>query len=331
MNFEEILDRMLDNVPDEIDKREGSIIYNALAPAAWELNALHDALDYQMSQCFIDTADGESLSRGCADLGIKRKLATNAILHVQLYDEDGLPEEADIDDMFELDGNTYKVTEETDDGYVLRANAGKRISGTGSLIPIDYTNASKITYRVVYYGTDEEEDDALRQRFYEMVNSVPFAGNVSDYRFRIINSIAEVGNCMVLPADTPGIINIYVLDTILQPAKPEIIRKVVEAVEIFTPIGDKPLIQPPSEYGIKIEVRISSGTSEEIRKVINEYFNDLKKEWCSSGENIKVNPSSIGYRLSQVGIVSDVVLNSDRKEIILGKEYIPSIKEVILL
>ena len=42
-SFEDILDRLLENVDDNLDKRQGSIIYDALAPAAAEL-----------AQCYID-------------------------------------------------------------------------------------------------------------------------------------------------------------------------------------------------------------------------------------------------------------------------------------
>lgn len=34
MTFDYIMNRMLESVPDTVDKREGSIIYDALAPAA---------------------------------------------------------------------------------------------------------------------------------------------------------------------------------------------------------------------------------------------------------------------------------------------------------
>ena len=34
ITYEEILKRMLDRVPSGLDKREGSVIYDALAPAA---------------------------------------------------------------------------------------------------------------------------------------------------------------------------------------------------------------------------------------------------------------------------------------------------------
>ena len=37
MTFDYIMNRMLESVPDTVDKREGSIIYDALSPAAAEL------------------------------------------------------------------------------------------------------------------------------------------------------------------------------------------------------------------------------------------------------------------------------------------------------
>ncbi|HCU3121441.1 TPA: phage tail protein, partial [Clostridioides difficile] len=45
MTFENIIKRMLDSVPDTFDKREGSIIYNALAPVAIELTETYIAMD----------------------------------------------------------------------------------------------------------------------------------------------------------------------------------------------------------------------------------------------------------------------------------------------
>ena len=34
MTYEELLRAMLDKVPNDVDKREGSVIYDALAPCA---------------------------------------------------------------------------------------------------------------------------------------------------------------------------------------------------------------------------------------------------------------------------------------------------------
>ena len=43
--FENLIKRMLARAPKEIDKREGSVIYDALAPAAAELAQMYIDLD----------------------------------------------------------------------------------------------------------------------------------------------------------------------------------------------------------------------------------------------------------------------------------------------
>ena len=55
-DFDTILDRMMSNVSDTLDKREGSVIYDALAPAALEIANYYSALDMVMTEVFADTA-----------------------------------------------------------------------------------------------------------------------------------------------------------------------------------------------------------------------------------------------------------------------------------
>ncbi len=64
---------MLENVPSTIDKREGSVMYDALAPAAAELAKAYIELDWMYEQMFANTANREYLIRRCAERGIDRK------------------------------------------------------------------------------------------------------------------------------------------------------------------------------------------------------------------------------------------------------------------
>ena len=41
VSYEGILNRMLNRVPDSLDKREGGVIYTALAPAAAEMKIMY--------------------------------------------------------------------------------------------------------------------------------------------------------------------------------------------------------------------------------------------------------------------------------------------------
>ncbi|GAC41912.1 uncharacterized homolog of phage Mu protein gp47, partial [Paenibacillus popilliae ATCC 14706] len=56
ITYEEILERCLERIPDDMDKREGSVIYTALAPAAAELAIMYSLLQSEMDRAFPDTA-----------------------------------------------------------------------------------------------------------------------------------------------------------------------------------------------------------------------------------------------------------------------------------
>ena len=55
---------------DELDKREGSVIYDAIAPAALELANMYVALDVVMDEVFADSASYYYLIKRAAERGI---------------------------------------------------------------------------------------------------------------------------------------------------------------------------------------------------------------------------------------------------------------------
>ena len=63
MTYEQIMERMLVRVPNNLDKREGSVIWDALAPAAMELESLYFALQDFTKETFGDTASRPNLIR----------------------------------------------------------------------------------------------------------------------------------------------------------------------------------------------------------------------------------------------------------------------------
>lgn len=67
-------------VNPEIDTREGSLIYDALAPASIELRIMYMEFDVIMNETFADTAHREWLIKRCAERGITPYPAKKAIL-----------------------------------------------------------------------------------------------------------------------------------------------------------------------------------------------------------------------------------------------------------
>ena len=63
MTFENVMDRCLARVSASVDKREGSIVYDAIAPAAAELAILYIELAYLMDRAFPDTETSDDLTK----------------------------------------------------------------------------------------------------------------------------------------------------------------------------------------------------------------------------------------------------------------------------
>ena len=80
MTFEAILSSMLDRVPNTVDKREGSVIYDALAPAAAEMAKAYIELDVIMDETFVDTASMQYLMMRCRERGVPIQPATEAVI-----------------------------------------------------------------------------------------------------------------------------------------------------------------------------------------------------------------------------------------------------------
>ena len=74
MTFEELLQGMLDRVPSDVDKRQGSVIYDALAPAAYFLAQQDFQLRNFIDLVFADTAVGEYLDRCVEAHGLSSRL-----------------------------------------------------------------------------------------------------------------------------------------------------------------------------------------------------------------------------------------------------------------
>lgn len=102
--FEAILQEMLDLVPADIDKREGSIIYDALAPAAAKLAQMYAELATNINLFFAQTSSGEFLERRTGDYGVTRKPAAKAQRKGLFYDSQNVAFDIPIGSRFSIEG-----------------------------------------------------------------------------------------------------------------------------------------------------------------------------------------------------------------------------------
>lgn len=214
--YENLMDEILDRISAEYDKRTGSMNYNAIAARTFEEAQQYGALDFILSQTYIDSSAREYLIKRAADRSLVPKPATYSIHYADLDRAQPVPAGTrfSCDDLNFVvipfpDGDLRKEitlmidgAENSRDRQLVQCESAGTIGNaySGDLIPIDYvdglTKAVLISPDVDLYedAVDEEETEAFRARVKEAMRSIAFGGNVADYKERVLalNGIGQV-------------------------------------------------------------------------------------------------------------------------------------------
>lgn len=201
ITFEQILQRMLDQVPSDVDKREGSLIYNALAPAAAEVKQMQIELDVILAETFADTASREYLIKRAAERGLEPEPASKAVLK-GVFNLSAIP----LGSRFTAGEYVFEAIEQIAAGqYKMQAEttgAGPN-TALGDMVPIAYIaglTSAELT-EVLIPGEDDEDTEVFRSRYFASFESQAFGGNRADYKAKV-NALTGVGGCKV--SRTPG-------------------------------------------------------------------------------------------------------------------------------
>lgn len=348
--FEAILERMLDTVPDTIDKREGSIIYDALSPAAAELAQMYIELEHSIDLIFVDTAPGEYLDRICSQIGIVRKAATPAIKQANFFDENNNLIDIQIGSRFTCEDFYWKVIQKISTGIYQVECETAGVNGnnvTGNLIPVDYIDklGTATLTELLIPGEDEEDDDTLRARYLASSNNIAFAGNIQDYKEKT-KSINGVGAVKVVPIwNGGGTVKLIILDSNYNKASKTLLDSVQQIIcpDIndeglgLAPIGHKVTIETPKETKINVKTKITLSSDENLEETTNlikialeKYISGLRKEWEDS-TSIIVRISQIEATILNVNGVLDIedtTINLQTKNIEVLQDNIPVFSEL---
>lgn len=252
MTYEYILNRMLDRVPNSVDKREGSIIFDALAPAAVELANLYIECDNILNETFADTASRYYLIKRAAERGIVPKKATYAIVQGEFTP---VNLEIPIGSRFSGDDLNYEVIEKIEDGiYRLKCETAGTVGNEyfGTIIPIDYIQGletAKIT-QILIPGENEESTESLRARYLASLSSQGYGGNVADYKQKV-NSLDGVGGCKVYRASEwngGGSVRVVVINSEFEEPSNEMIDDIQTLIDPETNHGEGLGIAPIRTY-----------------------------------------------------------------------------------
>lgn len=308
-DFDYYLDQALENVPDNVDVREGSIMYDALAPACYSLAEFTMQLKNVLLETFTQTAQGDYLDLRAEERGIKRIAATQAIVKGKFTKDDGTP-------VVLLEGNRFSsidddpvyysiIKQDTDPLYytLLAETAGTRGNQyIGQLLPIDHFNglATAELIEVVIPARDEESDDDLRARILKTYQVNAFGGNVEDY-INLTSAIDGVGGCQIYPTwNGGGTVRVVIVSNEFGIPTTSLINQVQAVIDPpeghqygygLAPIGHLVTVAAPTpktiDVSLHVDIEVGASLSDvqnQIRTTLTQHFLNLRKSWSNHND-----------------------------------------------
>lgn len=341
--YESIMSDMLARVPSDFDKREGSVIYDALAPAAVELANIYIELDAVLDETFADTASINYLARRVAERGLSQILATKAILQAE-FTPSAL--EISIGARFSCDELNYQVTDKISAGvYKVECETAGTEGNEhfGQMIPIDYINGleSATITSLLIPARDDETASELRERYFNSMRSQAFGGNIADYKEKT-KAINGVGGVKVTPVwNGGGTVKLTIQNTLFDVPSSALISEVQNAIDPvghsgegygIAPIGHVVTVDGITALTVNIVTTITyeegwdwASAGQYIKNAIDEYFDELAEGW-EDESNIIVRISLLESRILNAQGVLDITgttLNGSAANLSLTASQIP--------
>lgn len=335
--YDYILTEALSKVPDNVDKREGSIIRDALSPCCYEAAKHILYLADIIEQTYIETANGLWLDGRVIEGGITRDPATYAkklgVFKTQL-DE---PCQISIGQSFSTVGDTilnYTAVQvyANEDGdvvpgsYIMQCNTVGSVGNSyiGRIVPNDYIEklASAEITTLLYPGEEEESDDSLRERFLANLMKTAFGGNIAQY-WQWAKEIPGIGGVQVYPVWAGGgTVKLSIIDTDYNSCSSEFCQTILEKFDPensggetglglgIAPIGHKVTVSTPLPRTINVSGKITllpgyklETLLPQIKLALEEYLLSLRQAWENSDD--ENNYSVIVY----LGRINFAILN----------------------
>lgn len=339
-----IKQRMLDGVSNDVDKLEGSFVNDVLSPVAIELGAGYQELDQILEIIFAESSYGEYLTKRAGEFGVDRKLGTQAAGLVKFTGNDGVV--IPTGTLLKTAGGLlYSTVEE------LTLNAGMKDTvtveaesigtlynvpaNTINVLPVKIPGITAVTNpNPLTTGTNPETDADLLKRLLLKVRNPSTSGNVTHYQNWALE-VPGIGDAKVFPLwNGPGTVKIVVIDTEKKPVSDDLRQSAVAYIDSMRPIGVDLSVLSAQGKTIDITAWITcetNYTAADVRDSFLEKLEEYRKQIAF--KKPYVSYAVIGsLLLDSEGIVdySDLQINGDIQNILIGTEEVPIFGSVVL-
>jgi uncharacterized phage protein gp47/JayE len=264
-----ILQRMLAATPSDIDKRQGSITFDLLSPAAIEMAHAYIELDNVLRFGFAGPDQPSIfLDLRASEFGLTRRPSVRAQGALTFQGTNGtwIPAGTTVSTDEEI-ATVFETTEAgtITDGFIKVAaravEGGKRgniAMGRISLLLGDLSGVVAVTNQEHFVnGADTESDESLFQRYLDRVRKPATSGNAWHYR-QWAMEVPGVGDVKVFPVwSGNGTVKLALLSDDKRAPESFIVDQVIEVVKERRPVGALVTVVPALEVAINVTARLT--------------------------------------------------------------------------
>ena len=360
--YERLLEDVLNNAPEGIDTRQGSIFYDAVSGVLIKVAKLYTDLDLVVELSRLTTTTGDALDAKAGEYGITRLAATRA---KYLAEFEGVTPEPG--ERFYYDGAYFVLRQEAETGLLYfeaeaaREDGNDIYEGTPAVPVNNIEGLISATFGAIYEsGSDAEGDEALRNRVIEKIAGPAENGTKQHYK-TWCESIDGVGRARIFPLWLgENTVKAVLIDTTGKPCGE---AKVLEVQNYIDPadkgmtatvdgktytIGDglgngvanigahfTAVAATALEIEVTFGAELASGASQEtVQQDATEAIERYLRELVLGADDeavITVRVSAIGAILSGLKSLvdyTDLRLNGGTQNIIPGEDDVPVLGEV---
>lgn len=337
---EQLLNRMLNRVDNKFDKREGSIIYDSIAPTALEHKNMYISIDECLDEAFIDTMSLPYLKRKGDELGVKYKNASQAVVKLQTNVD------IRIGSQFTCNDLTFTTTQKLSDFVYLAtcdtAGSDANLCMGDVIMTENHPNLTEAKIiEVSVEGEDDEETETYRNRLLANVDTEEFGGNKASYKAKV-GSINGVGGVKVYSGrewNGGGTVKVVFTSSSFNVPSQTLIDQVQTAVDpevnagegvgiapighIVTCVGANSLtVNIAADFTYEDDSYHLNACIDNMRLAIDEYFLKLNQNWGDSTQVIVRVADVISVLMAVEGVldVQNVKLNGSTDNLNADKD-----------
>jgi uncharacterized phage protein gp47/JayE len=323
---EDIKTFLLSNISDEYDKTQGSFVWDILSAVAIEQGEIYIQLQEILKRAFVQSSYGEYLDLLGQHFGIERNKATKATGYLKVQGIEGtiIPAGArfstigdDYTSPIEFETLEEVVIGSSGDAVVsIRAiDAGKNgnVPAKAITLPSQYISGLSAVYNETPTsgGTDDEDDDAYRNRILNSIQKIRTGGNINDY-ISWAMEVDGVGKVQIIPNKFGnGTVGVLIIDSNYDLPSPTLIDEVQNYIQPRLKYRKEAENFVISGYGVSI-VDLDDDNVQSIKMIYNSQGNgkislpldflENKGVWGAK-IRIKVNDNTINTNLLKISFV----------------------------